>query len=314
MRLKLYRGKWAVVWHDGTNSHRRSLGTADRALAERRFKDVKIEAPDETVADAVALYLTDREDAGAASIDSMDFAWQALEPTFGHLRPDQIDAKLCRTYARKRRAAGRKDATIIKELSFLRTALKWAKRPGAEFELPEPPDPRERYLTRPEFERLLAACKSPHMRLFVLLALSTAGRTTALLELTWDRVDFEKGRVQLAKGERKRKGRGAPPMTDRLRAALQEAYELRTSDYVIEYGGEPVKEVKRAFRRAVARAKLKDVSPHVLRHTAAVWMIEAGATLAEVGQFLGHNDIATTYRVYARFSTEGLRKAAKALE
>lgn len=316
MRLKLYQGKWNVVWHDGKRTRRKSLGTADRDTAERRFKDVRIEAPDETVADAVALYLKDKLDQEAPSLDAMDFAWLALKATFGHLRPDQIDPKLCRTYARKRRSAGRKDATIIKELSFLRTALKWAKRDGAEFEMPEQPEPRERYLTKAEFERLLNACQSPHMRLFVLLALSTGGRASALCELTWDRVFFDREppAIQLSKGESRRKGRATVPMTARLRKALEAAYGLRTCDYVIEYGGEPVKSVKTGFRRTCARAKLKGVSPHVLRHTCAVWMIEGGASLAEVGQFLGHTDLKTTYRVYARFSTAGLAKAAKALE
>lgn len=316
MRLKLYQGKWNVVWNDGERTRRKSLGTADRQVAERRFKDVKIEAPDETVSDAVTLYLKDKQDQEASSLESMDFAWLALKPTFGHLRPDQIDEKLCRSYARKRRAQGRKDATVIKELSFLRTALKWAKRPGAEFEFPESPEPRERYLTKPEFERLLNASASPHMRLFTLLALSTAGRATAICELTWDRVYFDRDppAIQLSKGEGRRKGRATVPMTKRLYDALKAAYELRTSDYVIEYAGEPVRSVKSAFRRQVARAKLKDVSPHVLRHTAAVWMIEGGATLTEVGQFLGHTDLKTTYRVYARFTTAGLKKAAKALE
>lgn len=313
MRLKLYRGKWAVVWHDGERTQRRSLGTADRAKAERRFKDVKIEAPGETVADAVALYL-DEKAPTARSIEAMEFSWQALDPTFGHLRPDQIDAKLCRTYAKTRRTAGRADGTIIKELSFLRTALKWAKRDGAEFELPAAPEPRTRHLTRKEFDRLLAACVSPHMKLFTLLALSTAGRASAILQLTWDRVDFDKGEIRLSKGEERRKGRATVPMTDRLRKALRSACDLRTGDHVIEYAGAPVLSVKAAFRRAAIRANLKDVSPHVLRHTAAVWLIEGGATLAEVGQFLGHTDLKVTYRVYARFTTKHLRKAAKALE
>lgn len=313
MRLKLYRGKWAVVWHDGKRTRRVSLRTADRQTAERRFKDVIIEAPEDTVADAVSLYLKDKEET-ARSIEAMNASWKALKPTFGHLRPDQIDAKLCRQYAAKRRAAGRANGTIIRDLSFLRTALKWAKREGAEFEMPEAPEPRSRHLSRKEFDRLLAACVSPHVKLFVLLALSTAGRASALLELTWDRVDFEKGRVQLSRGEGRRKGRATVPMTDRLKAALTAAYELRTCDYVIEYAGQPLRSIKRAFRDAVARAKLSDVSPHVLRHTAAVWMIEGGASLAEVGQFLGHTDLKVTYRVYARFTTDHLRKAAKALE
>lgn len=313
MRLKLYRGKWAVVWHDGNNTQRRSLRTADRATAERRFKDIQIEAPDDSVSDAVKLYLAEKQ-GRARSYEAMEASWKALKPTFGHLRPDQIDKKLCRQYAAKRRSAGRKNGTVIKDLSFLRTALKWAKRPGAEFELPTTPLPRDRYLSREEFGRLLDACKLPHIRLFVILALSTGARASALLELTWEQVDFQKGRIQLSKGEERRKGRATVPMTDSVREALTDAYESRVSDYVIEWAGEPVRSIKRAFREAVANAGLEDVTPHVLRHTAAVWMIESGATLDETARFLGHTDPRVTFRIYAVHSPEHLKRAASALE
>ena len=313
MRLKLYRGVWAVVWHDGKQSHRRSLGTPDRATAERRFKDVKVEVANDTVADAVALYLREKMTV-ARSHEAMQACWKATKPMFGHLRPDQIDPALCRQYAAKRRSAGRKNGTIIKDLSFLRTALKWAKRTGAEFELPEAPVPKARYLTKPEYERLLAACVSPHVRLFVTLALSTGGRASAILELTWDRVDFDAGRIQLSKGEERRKGRATVRMSARARAALEVAKEAATGDHVIEYAGLPVRSVKHAFRDAVKKAKLKNVTPHVLRHTAAVWAIEAGASMDEVAQFLGHTDPRLTYRVYARFSTNYQKRITDALE
>lgn len=313
MRLKLYRGKWAVVASIDGRTQRRSLGTADRAVAERRFRDFRIETPGETVEHAVTLYLA--EQAGRArSHEAMRFAWAALAPIFGHLRPDQIDGALCRHYAAVRRRSGRADGTIIKELSFLRTALKWAKKPGAVFDLPKTPDPRDRHLTRAEYERLLAACSLPHIRLFVILALSTGGRASALLELTWDRVDFDRGLIVLAKDEDRRKGRATVPMTSRCRAALDLAYRDRTSEHVIEWAGQPLKSTKRAFREVCARAGLTDVTPHVLRHTCAVWQAEAGVPMTEIAAFLGHTDSRLTERVYAKFSPAHLRRGAAALE
>jgi integrase len=56
------------------------------------------------------------------------------------------------------------------------------------------------------------------------------------------------------------------------------------------------------------------VTPHMLRHSAAVYMAEDGVSMDEIAQFLGHNDVATTRRVYARFSPNHLRDAAAALE
>jgi integrase len=103
-------------------------------------------------------------------------------------------------------------------------------------------------------------------------------------------------------------------MTNAARAALEAAHKGRQSEFVIEWAGRRVASVKRAFREACAKAGLEGVTPHVLRHTAAVWMIEAGASITEVSQYLGHTDTRVTYRVYARHSPEHLRNAAKALE
>ncbi|WP_348539099.1 tyrosine-type recombinase/integrase [Ruegeria sp. R8_1] len=56
------------------------------------------------------------------------------------------------------------------------------------------------------------------------------------------------------------------------------------------------------------------MSPDGLRHTAAVHMAEAGISIEEITQFLGHSDSRITASVYAHLSPEHLRKAASALE
>lgn len=314
MRLKLYRGTWAAVWRDGGTTKRVSLGTKDRAAAERALADFKREPVGESISAIMAAYLAEKK-ISARSYIPMTFAWKALEPTFGALRPDQITRQLCRTYATKRRNGGCADGTIIKDLGVLRAGVTWAgKSAGAVFDFPHTPPPRERYLTRDEVDRLIEACELPHVRLFILLAWSTAGRASALFELTWDRVDLERGQIRLAKSEGRRKGRATVPITPRLSEALRVAREMRETDYVIEWGGKPVKSVKRSFATAAEVAGLEDVSPHVLRHSAAVAMIEAGIPLIEVSQYLGHTSPAVTYKVYARFSPDHLKQAAKALE
>lgn len=116
------------------------------------------------------------------------------------------------------------DATILKELNIVRQAMNWRGIKDAKFEAPSVPPPRDRYLTQAEFQRLLDSCATAHIRLFMVLALSTAGRKTAILQLTWDRVDFERGQVRLGVvGEKNRKGRALVSMTDRLKAELLEA-------------------------------------------------------------------------------------------
>lgn len=314
MRLQLYRGKWAAVGRAGGKQWRRSLGTADRALAERRFRDLKFDRPGETNADFMALYLIEKKAKGAGSWRAMEYAWKALAQTFASLRPDQITRKLCQSYAGKRRREGVSDGTIIKELGVLKAGLGWAgKATGAVFEMPATPPPRDRHITLQEFNRLLDTCDLPHIKLFVLLAWYTAGRAGALFDLTWDRVDFERGQIRLANGSGRRKGRATVPIADRLKTALLAAREARTCDYVVEWGGSQLKGVARAFKAACVKAKLADVSPHILRHSAAVRMIEQGVSLEEIGQYLGHQDLKVTYRTYARFSPTFLKRAADAL-
>lgn len=258
------------------------------------------------MAEIVEAYLTAKE--GKASHQAMRYSWQALKPHFGHLRPDHVSPAICKAYSKSRKVA---PGTVIKDLGMLRTALKGK---GGEYWSPPSPPPRDRYLTRAEFENLLNATSLPHIRLFMILALTTGGRAGAILGLTWDRIDFTRGNIRLADGKTGGKGRSSPPMNDAARKALITAHNARTSEYVIEWAGRRVKSVKRGFREACARAGLKAVTPHVLRHTAAVWMIEAGSSITEVAQYLGHSDTRTTYRVYARHSLDHLRNAAKALE
>src|SRR6185312_11627871 len=94
----------------------------------------------------------------------------------------------------------------------------------AAFEMPSAPPPRDRYLTREEVETLWNAAESAHAELFIKLAWATAGRASAILELTWDRVDFQRGQIRLSTGEGRRKGRATVGMTPTIRTALEEAW------------------------------------------------------------------------------------------
>lgn len=315
-RLKLYRGWWCAVRRVKGKTERRSLRTQDRDEAERALRDnFTASATRDLIEGIVPAYIADKTEQGARSIKAMEASWKALKPTFGHLRPDQVNRLLCRSYGLARRRGGAGNGTIIKDLGVLRAALRWARmEAGAVFEMPETPPPRDRYITRDELERLAQAAEAGHAELFIRLAWATAGRASAILELTWDRVDFIRGEIRLSKGEGRRKGRANVPMTDSLRAALETAYKARTCAYVVEWGGKPVKNIAKAFRRACERAKLEGVSPHILRHSAARAMAEAGIPMPQIAAFLGHGDSRVTERVYAKFSPTFLKRAAAALE
>lgn len=320
-RLGRYRGKFCAVRYDETGQrHRHTLGTTDRGEAERLIRRLQHAKP--TVATVQWIwgeYVIEK--AGRPIATTMGYTGKAILPHFGHLDAEAITVDDCRAYTAARREAGRSDGAIHTELGHLRTALVWAGRRRlissvSYIERPSKPAPKERYLTRAEAEALLSATDTHHIRLAIILALGTAARIQALLQLTWDRVDFDAGMIHLKDpGDTgRRKGRATVPMNRSVTAALQHAKAAAMTDFVIEWALQPVKSIRRGLVRAAERAGIEGVSPHVLRHSAAVWMAEAKVPMEEIAQYLGHDDVSTTRKVYARFSPDYLRDAASVLE
>jgi integrase len=102
------------------------------------------------------------------------------------------------------------------------------------------------------------------------------------------------------------------PINDRLLTALREAKVAALSDYVIEWRGKRVEDTDTAFAAAARRAGIPDCTPHILRHSAASHMVEAGVPLEEVARMIGDTK-AMVERVYGKHSPDYLRRAADAL-
>ncbi len=321
-RIGRLNGRFVVTWTEGGKRRRIRLDapTAREAEAEARRVVAAAQAlkPGVTVADLWAAYRADV--AGRPVARNLDWRAGTILPVFGHLSPEAITAEDCRAHIARRRAQGRADGTIWTELGLLRNALNWAVKRGLierapHIERPAKPAPRDRHLTRAEVARLLDAPAEPHVRLAILLMLTTAARVTAVLDLTWDRVDLKRGQIDLRRPDTTtRKGRAVVPINNTLRAALMAARGAALSDHVIEWAGGPVASIKRGFASTVRAAGLDGVTPHVLRHTAAVHMAEAGVPMAMIAQYLGHADSRITESVYARFSPDHMQGAAAALE
>lgn len=249
---------------------------------------------------------------GKASAPIMKFWWKNAQSHFKSLLPEHITREVCRKYVKSRKDAA--NETVRHELGLVRAAVRWKnKNTPATFELPAPGTPRENYLTKPEFNKLLEKCSHSHLKLFLRLAIGTAGRKSAILDLTWDRVDFKNKLIRLQRGAKTSKGRAVVPMNESLCKALLESQEKATCDHVVEYGGKKVGKIDKGFREAAKLAGL-DVTPHDLRRSAAIWMAEARAPMSEISSYLGHSDSRITERHYARYHPDYLRKAAEALE
>lgn len=312
-RLGYLNGQAVATWRDDTGPHRYRLGRAATesearsrldSFAHAKAREVATDSG-QTIAGVFAAYRKDRA-ADGKLIAAFDWSWKALAPTFWKLAPEHVTADVCRSYAALRVSEGVQAGTIWTELTRLRSALNWAAKhrliphPPPYVWVPSKPESRKRVLSADEIGRLIDGCAMPHVRLFVILALCTGARTAALLELTWDRVDFDVGTINLRRVEpvnpllkKVHKGRAIVPMNATARAVLSQAHAERISEHVIEWNGGPIKKIRKGFEEACRRAGLAGVTPHDLRRTVATMADEAGVDWTRIARLLGHSNVSS---------------------
>jgi len=172
--------------------------------------------------------------------------------------------------------------------------------------------PRMRYLTRDEYERLLASA-SPMMRSIIALAVNTGLRRSELLNLTWTQIDLNRHEIALMVTKS-----GKPrviPLTREAIAVLASLPRYPASPYVFHnpFTGRPIQEVKTAFSRALRRAGIENCRFHDLRHTFASWAVQSGMDLYRLSRILGHTTTQMTQR-YAHLATRDLHRAITEME
>lgn len=318
-RIVSHRGRYSLAFTDGERGRVRvALGTDDRGLAEARARDIwnaRHKPASERVEDLWPAYIRNRE-GEATRLDRFPSIWAALRPHFGHRLGTAITTDDCKQYAAERKRMGKRPSTIKTELELLRACLRHHYGKSApRIWLPPASPPRDRWLRADELQKLLASIETPHVKLFVILAVTTGARMAAILDLTWDRVDFNAGTIDFRPAGRHvtNKRRTVVPMNRRCRAALEEASKGAVTLHVVEYAGQPVASVKKAITAAARRSGVP-CSPHVFRHSAGVWMAQADVPLQKIAQYLGHTSTRVTETTYARYSPSYMRDASAALE
>jgi len=358
------RGRWYIQWSEGGRTRQRSTGTADRGEAEAQLAEFLRErgrsqrpiGPRDPsgfpIADALTLY-GEEQAPNAADTARIGYAIGALLPFWGERMVGDITRETCRGYGRERDKA---PGTIRRELGTLRAAINYAKEEGRltyvpTVHLPPKPDGNDRWLTRSEAAALLNAARTGHpstrtyLPLFIVIAIYTGARKSAILELRWPQVNLELERINFNPAGRTRtaKGRARQPINPRLLTFLRLA-RRRGSDlgYVLHRDGAQLGSMKRAFNVACVAAGLSrpvmvagvdddgkacmvpkldddgavvlrhDISPHTLRHTCGTWLAQAGVPLDKIGGWLGHTDARTT-QLYAHHHPDYMEEARDAL-
>ena len=204
----------------------------------------------------------------------------------------------------------------LKQLgALLGQAVKWRlieTNPMNQVAKPPGSPGRVRFLDREELPRFLAACRAsncPGFYAAVLLALSTGMRRGEMRQLTWERVDLERGHIVLDQATTKGRVTRGVPLTGEALAVLREHARVRRLDSALLFpgrDGRKARDFSRPFAAALQEAGLTNFRWHDLRHTAASYMVMSGASLATVGALLGHRTLQMTQR-YAHLADDFLK-------
>lgn len=180
------------------------------------------------------------------------------------------------------------------------------------------------HLTREELDALIAApdqrtARGRRDRTLLLFLGRTGARVSEALAVNVDDLHLDRSRAQVllrGKGRRERVVPIAADLAGALRALIAEhgldqqapIFQGAHGKRMTRFGATHV------VRRAVATATTaepglagKIISPHVLRHTLAMTLLQSGVDLLTIQAWLGHSQVATTHR-YAAADVEMMRR------
>lgn len=350
-RTNRLKDRWCVVWGTGKDRKRYRLpkhiitqADADEEL--RRFVSARKAIERAETGDLAPLMISSVYEQYCAykqmegkNTAQAGYAWKALKPLFGSSSVASLNSTI--TFRDKQLTLPQKFAimqdevgyardTIWNQLSYLRTWISWAYKQSLDglpkrqpyIWVPSKGDPRDVVPEEWEVRKILECCRAPHIRLFALIAITTGARKGAILDLTWDRIDFDRRIIDFRSRQEKDildksslKGRAVVEFDTVLELALHEAEEVARSNYVVEYKGKKVNDVKKGFAAAVARAGLshRKIGPHSFRRGLATFLADERIDMREIQKMLGHKDIKTTEQIYARYRTGYLSRAANVI-
>ena len=191
------------------------------------------------------------------------------------------------------------------------------KHPAEDLDTPQRTQYLPQFLTESEMDLLLAAPDVETLvglrdRALLELMYATGLRVSETISLKVAEIDLNGGLLVChGKGSKERRvpiGRSAAHWLDLYLGRRMHNLKVDCGYLFINTIGRPLtRQVAwAAIKRYAARAELKDVSPHTLRHSFATHLLQRGADSRSVQALLGHTDISTT-QIYTHITDNHLR-------
>jgi len=236
-----------------------------------------------------------------------------------HKNVADIDMMDIRRYlAAYQRHVNPKGSTFASEVSGLKAFFSWlenqnyiAKSPLKSIPQPKKEKRMRKPLTPEEFEVLRDTCKTYRERALIECFYSTGGRLAEIEQL--DRADInwqELSTNLIGKGDKERE----VYITPKAKVHIQKYLLSRTDDcealFITQrkpYHRLGRRSIQREIAKIGERAGLaKKIFPHLLRHTVATDMLNNGADLITVQEYLGHEDPSSTL-IYAKLNKDSIK-------
>jgi site-specific recombinase XerD len=228
-------------------------------------------------------------------------------------------------YRKHLQARGLEPNTVNTALSSIYAICQWMVKEGhlshnpvTEVERVAIVSSAPRGLDKNEQHRLIrtaATLKSKRDYAIIMTLLFSGLRVSELVELTTDDVAISERsgsiRVRAGKGNKYR----MVPIEKELRKCLSDFLIADRSYEEFLFTGQrnpqmttPTRAIQLICNKIGQKAKIADLTPHVLRHTLAHNLISAGVSIDRVAMILGHANINTT-AIYTKPSLEDLQVA-----
>jgi len=252
--------------------------------------------------------------------NNMGYAKSHILPYFGQRKLDEISSKDIRSFLD---SLAHISTTANRCFALLSMAFKKAE--DWEY-LPPRSNPctgvnkykenkKQRFLSDAELKRLedsLIQKRKEEPRSYctvnaIFMILYTGCRVSEILNLKWENVHLSDSYIHLPDTKT---GEGARPLNQKAIELLSSMTPKEGNPYVF-YGkvpGQPIVEIKTAWKTILKRADIKDFRIHDLRHSFASFALKKGVPLVHVSKLLGHRNIATTMR-YAHLELEQLKES-----
>lgn len=241
------------------------------------------------------------------------------EPTLDHLTPRAVRRFVASLTASRfaRRSVRRKLAAVKSFARYLATEGLIATNPTAGLPGPKLEKRLPVFLSTQEAERLFdtppgASAGALRDRAVLELFYSTGIRLSELTGLRVGDFDFPNRTVRvMGKGRRERVVPFGRAAADAVGRHIAVSGRTARRDAVFAgpgAGGLTGRTVQRIVARELAKvSEARHLSPHVLRHTFATHMLNAGADLRAVQELLGHASLSST-QIYTHVTTERLKE------